>query len=76
MEVLFSTNMAVNDQNINYQVIFDQDKYVFQSETGNREFASFSFRRHHDEWKEQDLLPAELKNQAVNALERYLLKQH
>jgi hypothetical protein len=76
MEDLFSTNLAINNQNINYRVIFDQDKYVFVSEAANREFPSFSFKREHDEWLDQEMLPPELKKQAVGALERYLLKQH
>ena len=76
MEDLFSTNLAVNNQNVNYKVLFEEEKYVFVSEAGNREFPSFSFRREHDEWQDQELLPPDLKLQAVNALENYLLKQH
>ncbi|HWJ92645.1 MAG TPA: hypothetical protein VNR87_16120 [Flavisolibacter sp.] len=76
MEDLFSTNIAVNDQNINYKVIFDHEKYVFLSEAKPREFASFSFRREHDRWLDQQLLPPEIKQQAIDALEKYLLKQH
>jgi hypothetical protein len=76
MEDLFSTNIAVNNQNINYRVVFDDEKYVFLSEADQKEFPSFSFMRDHDEWKDQELLPPEIRNQAVDALERYLLKQH
>lgn len=76
MEDLFSTNIAVNNQNVNYRVIFDNDQYVFVSEADNKSFPSFSFRREHDQWVNQDLLPPELKKQAVEALEKYLLKQH
>jgi len=76
MEDLFSTNIAVNNQNVNYRVIFDNEKYVFLSEADNKAFPSFSFRREHDEWLDQELLPPEIKNQAIGALERYLLKQH
>jgi hypothetical protein len=76
MEDLFSTNIAVNNQNINYRVIFDEEKYVFVSEAEQREFPSFSFRREHDRWMDQELLPPEIKTQAVEALDRYLLKQH
>jgi hypothetical protein len=76
MEDLFSTNLAVNNQNINYRVIFDQDKYVFLSEADQREFGSFSFRREHDEWMDQELLPPELRKQATEALDKYLLRQH
>ncbi|MFL5741673.1 MAG: hypothetical protein ACJ75B_15715 [Flavisolibacter sp.] len=76
MEDLFSTNLAVNNQNINYRVIFDQEKYVFLSEANQKEFGSFSFRREHDRWTDQELLPPELKKQAVEALDKYLMKQH
>ena len=76
MEDLFSTNIAVNNQNVVYRVIFDKDQYNFVSEAKNPSFPAFSFRRNHDEWQDQDLLPPEIKKQAVDALERYLLKQH
>ena len=76
MENLFSTNIAVNNQNIIYRVVFDKEKYVFCSEANQKEFPSFSFIREHDEWHDQELLPLEVKNQAIDALEKYLLKQH
>ena len=76
MEDLFSTNIAVNNQNVVYRVIFENEKYVFLSEASQGAFPSFSFRREHDEWLDQELLPPEIKKQAVDALERYLLKQH
>ena len=75
MENLFSTNIAVNNQNVNYKVIFDKEKYVFISETGNKELSRFSFKRLHDQWVDQELLPTEIKDQAIDALENYLLKQ-
>lgn len=76
MEDLFSTNIAVNNQNIIYRVVFDNEKYVFLSEASQSAYPSFSFRREHDEWHDQELLPPEIKKQAVEALEKYLLKQH
>ena len=76
MEDLFSTNIAVNNENVIYRVIFDHEKYTFLPEAGKGEYPSFSFSRDHDEWHEQELLAPNLKKQAVNALERYLLKQH
>ncbi len=76
MEDLFSTNLAVNKQNVVYRVVFDHEKYVFLSEASQPEFPSFSFRREHDEWHDQELLPPDLKKQALDALEKYLLKQH
>jgi hypothetical protein len=76
MEDLFSTNIAVNNENINYRVIFDDEKYVFLSEADNKSFPSFSFRRQNDRWLDQELLPPEIKTQATEALDKYLLKQH
>jgi hypothetical protein len=76
MEDLFSTNLAINNENVNYRVIFDNEQYVFLSDADNKSFSRFSFRRDHDEWKDQDMLPPEIRKQAVDALERYLLKQH
>ena len=76
MEDLFSTNISVNNQNVNYRVIFDNDKYVFLSAADNKAFPTFSFKRKNDKWLDQELLPVEIKNQAVDALEKYLLKQH
>ena len=76
MEDLFSTNIAVNNQNINYRVIFEDERYTFVSEADNKEFPCFSFKRENDEWHDQELLPPDIKKQAVDALEKYLLRQH
>lgn len=76
MEDLFSTIIAVNNQNVHYRVSFDKEKYVFLPEADNKEFPGFSFRREHDEWVGQESLPPEIRTQAVDALEGYLLKQH
>lgn len=76
MEDLFSTNIAVNNQNINYRVIFADDRYTFLSEADNNAFSTFSFKREADEWHDQELLPPDIKKQAVDALEKYLLRQH
>jgi hypothetical protein len=76
MEHLFSTHIDANDRNIKYRVVFDGGNYVFVSEVDNSEFPSFSFSREHDAWLGGDALPTGLKDQAIAALERYLLKQH
>ena len=75
MEDLFSTSLAVNNQKVSYRVVFDQEKYVFRPE-GDASFPSFSFRREHDEWHNQELADPQLKKQAIDALENYLLRQH
>ena len=76
METLFSTNISVNDKNAVYQVVFDQEKYVFLPEAEDKELPTFSFRREHDEWLDQELIAPALKQQAVDVLEKYLLQQH
>ncbi len=76
MEDLFSTNISIDDENIVYRVIFEDDKYTFVSEADNRKFPAFSFRRENDRWVDQDLLPPGLVKQATAALENYLLQQH
>ncbi len=76
MEHLFSTNLFLNNQPVAYEVSFNQEQYIFLSGAREKEYASFSLRREHDEWHEQGRLPADLKNQAVDVLEKYLLKQH
>lgn len=76
MENLFSTNLSVNDKNAVYNVVFDDEKYIFLPESKDKALPSFSFKRQHDEWLDQELLSPEIKTQAVNALEKYLLAQH
>lgn len=76
MEDLFSTTIAVDNQNMTYRVVFKDDRYTFVSEAANKSFPTFSIKRENDEWHDQELLPPELKKQAVDALEQYLLRQH
>ena len=76
MENLFSTNISVNDKNAVYNVVFEDEKYVFLPEAKDKELPSFSFRRENDEWHDQELVSPDLKKQAVDALENYLLSQH
>lgn len=76
MEDLFTTNIAVEHQNTSYRVIFENEQYTFSTEAENNAFPTFSFKRENDEWHEQQPLPARLKQEAIDALERYLLQQH
>jgi hypothetical protein len=76
MEALFSTNISVNNKNAVYHVYFDHEKYVFTPEANDNELPSFSFKREHDEWHDQELISPGLKKQAIGALENYLMKQH
>ena len=76
MEHLFSTTLSLNSQTIPYEVSFDEEQYIFLSGAREKEYASFALRREHDEWHEQGSLPPDIKNQAVEVLEKYLMKQH
>lgn len=76
MEDLFSTSIGINGKEVDYRVSFSDDKYVFHSDAEGNEFSTFSFRREHDEWMDEDLLPPALRTQAIDALEKYLLTQH
>ena len=76
MEDLFSTSISVKNQYIMYHIKFDHDKYIFEPVEENSALSSFSLKRENDEWHIQRLLEEDLKKQAVDALETYLLKQH
>lgn len=77
MEALFSTNLAVNDANVVYQVFEDQGKYVFLSENSDNAFHNFSFVRNGDNWSELELnkVSPQIKEQAVEALNKYVLNK-
>ena len=75
MEDLFTTQLSVNHQKVNYHVVFKDEQYYFLP-NGEEGKDSFSLRREHDEWHEQKGLSYEVRKQAIDALEKYLLKQH
>jgi len=73
MEYLFSTHI----QNSPYRVVFDKEQYLFLPDADQKGTSSFSFRREHDEWHAvQSSLSDEIKTQAIEALDKYLMKQH
>ena len=76
MEDLFSINLSVNNKNVVYRVIFEDDKYTFLPEAGDSDLPTFSFRRENDEWHDVELIDEGLKKQATESLEKYLLAQH
>ena len=75
MEALFSTNITVNDKSAVYQVYSDQGKYVFLPEANDNEIKGFSFRKENGSWVDLELIAPELKKQAIDALDRYLINQ-
>ena len=72
MEYLFSTH--INDTP--YRVIFDNERYTFLPDADQSGASVFSLVREHDGWVDRDPLPEKIKSQAIDALEKYLLKQH
>lgn len=77
MTALFSTNLAVNNQNVMYEVYEDQGKYVFLSRNSDDQFHNFSFVREGDTWNELELnkVSPDIKAQAVEALNKYVLNK-
>ena len=74
MEALFRSNLTADGAGVEYEVIFDQEKYIFRP-SGN-EGESFSLRRVHDEWHGGENIPSPFREQAIEVLEKYLLQQH
>ena len=68
-------DISINNQDIRYRVVFDHEKYNFIPEAGGQ-FPSFSFSREEDVWKDRDAVSPQIKMQALEALDNYLLKQH
>jgi hypothetical protein len=76
MEFLFTTNLNTDEKDIVYEVSFDQEKYIFLPEQNDGNLEPFSFKREHDEWHDQDIVSPQLRKQALNALDNYLMAQH
>ena len=76
MERLFSTNISIDNKNVVYGVFSDQGKYVFLPEANDPEFKGFSFQHQNGQWQDLELIAPELKKQAMDALDKYLLTQH
>ncbi|MGZ5285684.1 MAG: hypothetical protein ACXWB9_00800 [Flavisolibacter sp.] len=76
MEDLFTTHIIIENEQVNFRVMFDQEKYVFLSEGNPKTFSSFALKREHDEWHDEQDLDPQVKDQAVEVLDKYLLRQH
>ena len=74
MEDLFWTTLNANGVPGNYHIIFEAEQYRFYQQ-GSLEPA-FVFRREHDEWQAADEASEKVKDEAVEALDKYLLRQH
>ena len=75
MTALFSTALDIDNQSVVYQVYEDGGKYVFLSENSEGPFHNFSFVRNGDQWNELELdkVSPQIKAQAIDALNRYVL---
>jgi hypothetical protein len=76
MEHLFSTSISIHGRSIRYEVNFLNEQYIFQPATDESESISFSMRREHDEWIAEGQITSEITSQAIELLEKYLMKQH
>ena len=76
MDKLFSAHIKIDQQTIDYNVGFENESYIFFPAGEAQELPTFSFMRENDEWHEQQTTETGLKQQAIEALEAYLLSQH
>lgn len=75
MEKLFTTDLTVNGRKATYEVIFENDAYVFHPRGGGDQ-QTFALKREEDEWHPQGQLNEGVKEEAIASLEKYLLSQH
>ena len=73
MDNLFTADLIVNGQNKSFSVSFANDAYVFTSSNGGE---NFRISRKEDEWHVSGDLPPVSQQQAIHALDQYLLSQH
>lgn len=74
MEDLFWTTLSLEGKQEEYHIIFEAEKYCFFPK-GSSE-PKYCFRRGHDEWQAVDEASEKVKDSAVDALEKYLMRQH
>lgn len=74
MEDLFWTTLSLGGKQEEYHIVFENEAYCFIPK--NATVAKYCFRRTHDEWQAVDEASEGVKSSAVEALEKYLLRQH
>lgn len=74
MESLFKTDILIDGQPVAYTVSFHDEQYEFIPNNGKGIF--FSLRREEDKWHTTDAINETVKNNAIDALDEYLLSQH
>jgi hypothetical protein len=75
MERLYKTQLAINGRNTTYEVVFENEQYVFHPQN-SEEAQTFAFKREEDEWHPQSPLEDGIREKAIATLESYLLSQH
>jgi len=76
MEKLFSANLVVINEKVVYEVSFANEQYEFIPKDSHQQNAGFAIKREGDEWHETSYIPEDIKKQAIDALDKYLLAQH
>jgi hypothetical protein len=75
MERLYTTELTIKGRKATYEVIFENELYVFHPKNPD-EAEAFSIKREEDEWHPQVPMEESEKDEVVDSLERYLLSQH
>lgn len=73
MDNLFTADLIVNGAHKSFTVSFANDAYKFTASNGAE---NFSIIRKQDEWHVSGNLPPVSQQQAIHALDQYLLSQH
>ena len=73
MDTLFTTELIINDKPQTFAVSFHNESYIFQSINYSTRFC---LQRVEDEWHTLEPIDNQLKNEAMEKLEAYLLSQH
>ena len=74
MEPLFSADIIVNGDYKLFNIFFHDEQYHFEPEDGLG--PAFHVKREDDVWKAVGFLAPIAQEQAISALEHYLLSQH
>ncbi|HVG14495.1 MAG TPA: hypothetical protein VM935_06025 [Chitinophagaceae bacterium] len=75
MEKLFTANLLVKGEQVAFEATFSNEQYHFKP-VDDQQDKAFAIKREADEWHEVDPIPEDVKRQAIDALDNYLLAQH
>ncbi|MDB5252802.1 MAG: hypothetical protein JWP27_1971 [Flaviaesturariibacter sp.] len=74
MEHLFITQLSVNGQQTDYEVVFADETYHFRPK--DQTAPVIRARREQDEWHVESPVADALREEALGKLDTYLLSQH